>query len=83
MPLCATYNITGAVLIVTPPPADLSTCALLISTAAEWGNNPFALSEADGIAIASAIVLVWTVGFCWRALNRTLSLGDSNHEQDS
>lgn len=72
MPLCATHNGAGQVLIVTPPPADFSTCPLLIQTAEDWNNNPFYLSTADGMAVALAIVGVWSVGFAARSLIRAL-----------
>ncbi len=72
MPLCATYNASNQVLIVTPPPADMSTCALLIPTVGDSVNDPFHLDAADGLAIASAIVLVWGTGFAARALIRVL-----------
>lgn len=72
MPLCATYNGANQVLIVTPPPADMSTCPLLIQTAEDWQNNPFYLSTADGMAVAVAIVAVWSAGFAGRALIRAL-----------
>ena len=73
MPLCGTYNISGQVSIVTPPPADLSTCALLIPTEADSTNNPFVFSAADGSAIAFAVVAAWAVGFAGRALIRALT----------
>lgn len=78
MAICATYSVDGSVSVVTPPPSDLSACALLIPTGSEGSFNPFALSSADGLAIASAVVLVWGAGFCGRALIRVLSLGDSD-----
>ena len=68
MPLCATYNSTGQVSIVTPPPADMSTCALLIPTTEDNVNNPFILSAAEGYAIALAVVSVWALGFASKAL---------------
>ena len=80
--ICATYDASGVVSIVTPPPADVTGCALLIPTAADQANNPFALSGADGVAVAAAIVGVWCVGFAGRALIRALLLGDSNAEKD-
>lgn len=82
MPLCATYNESGQVLIVTPPPADMSTCALLIPTVGDSVNDPFHLSASDGTAIAAAIVLVWCAGFAGRALIRASKIGDSTHEDE-
>lgn len=72
MPLCATYNASNQVSIVTPPPADMSTCALLIPTVGDSLNNPFILSAADGYTIALAVVSAWAVGFASRALIRTV-----------
>jgi hypothetical protein len=69
---CATWNAENAVVIVTPPPSDISTCALLIPNSGDVLNSPFSLSAEDGLAIASAIVLVWGVGFATRALIRVL-----------
>ena len=79
MPLCATYNAAGQVLIVSPPPADMTTCALLIPTSAD-PVNPFALSAEGGAQVAFAILGAWAVGFAARVLIRTLSTneGDSN-----
>lgn len=71
--LCAQSDIYGVVSITPSQPADLTTCALVIPTAGDLGNNPFALSPADGTAVASAIVLVWGAGFACRALIRSLS----------
>ena len=72
MPLCATYNGSNQVLIVTPPPADMSTCALLIPTVGDSVNDPFHLSAADGSAIAVAIVSMWCLGLATRLLIRVL-----------
>jgi hypothetical protein len=72
MAVCATYNAAHQVMVVSPPPADLSTCALLIPTANDSMNSPFSLSMADGLAIAGAIVAVWAVGFAFRAIARSL-----------
>jgi hypothetical protein len=72
MALCATYDSNGIVSVVTPPPADVSTCALLIPTTGDSVNNPFMLSAADGALIASAVISAWAVGFACRALIRSL-----------
>jgi hypothetical protein len=69
---CATWDLSRQVILVEPPPADLSTCALLIPEAGDSLNNPFALTAEDGLAIAAAIVGVWIVGFGSRILIRVL-----------
>ena len=73
---CATYDASGAISIVLPAPADISTCALLIQSPAELANNPFMLSAEDGTAIGFAVVAVWCVGFAGRALIRSLALSE-------
>lgn len=70
--ICATYNASGQVAIVNPPPADISTCALLIPTPADSMSNPFILSVSDGYTIALAVVSIWAIGFGFRALIRSL-----------
>jgi uncharacterized protein (UPF0210 family) len=69
---CATWDAARQVILVDPPPADLSTCALLIPESGDSLNNPFMLSAEDGLAIAAAIVGVWIVGFGARVLIRVL-----------
>jgi hypothetical protein len=69
---CATWDTGHQVLIVDPPPADLTTCSLLIPESGDTLNSPFALSAEDGMAIAVAIVGVWIVGFGSRVLIRVL-----------
>lgn len=80
--ICASYDATGVVFIVNPPPADVTGCALLIPTAADQANNPFVMSAADGGAVAVAIVGVWCAGFACRALIRVLNSGDSNVQEN-
>ena len=72
MPMCATYNGTGQVTVVTPPPADMSTCALLIPTVGDSINDPFHLSAQDGLDISYAILTVWAVAVGWRILIRLI-----------
>lgn len=69
---CASWNASNQVVIVTPPPADLSSCALLIPNAGDSLNSPFTLSVADGVTIGSAIVFVWGVGYASRSVIRAL-----------
>ena len=83
MSICATYDVNGVVTVITPPPADAMSCALLIPTASDQANNPFIWSGVDGMAIALAVVGVWCVGFAGRALIRSLNLGVPANEQDS
>lgn len=78
--ICGGYGVDGVVYVVLPAPTDISTCALVFPTGSEVVGNPLALSEADGLAIAGAIVLVWGVGFVGRALIRALFLEESGNE---
>jgi hypothetical protein len=69
---CATWDTGHQILLVDPPPADLSTCALLIPEPGDTLNHPFSLSAEDGMAIAFAIVGVWTAGFAVRVVSRAI-----------
>lgn len=76
MALCVQVEASGAVSVVNPQPADLSTCAYLVQTSAEYLNNPLALSAADGASIGSAILLVWAVAYTIRAVLAALASYD-------
>ncbi|SOY66726.1 hypothetical protein [Cupriavidus taiwanensis] len=78
MALCVQVEASGAVSVVNPQPADLSTCAYLVQTSAEYLNNPLALSAADGGAIGSAILLVWAVAYAIRSVLAALASGDQD-----
>lgn len=72
----------GKVVEVVPQPNNPAGCAYVLLTGGEVATNPLLLTAEDGAQIASAILLVWGVGFVWRALIKTLH-GDERHENDS
>lgn len=69
---CVAIDGSGFVVDVDPQPVEVSACALVLSSGGELGANPFNLSQADGEAIAWAVVVVWAIGFAWRAVIQTL-----------
>lgn len=78
MALCVQVNGDGSVSVVNPQPADLTTCAYVVQSSAEFLNNPLALSAADGGVIGSAILLVWAGAYAIRAVLGALASGDES-----
>ncbi|MDF3831822.1 hypothetical protein P3W85_02455 [Cupriavidus basilensis] len=76
MALCVQVNGSGALVAVSPQPADLSTCAYVVQASSEFLNNPLALSAGDGQTIGTAILLVWAVAYAIRAVLGALASGD-------
>lgn len=69
---CVAIDASGFVVDVAPQPVEVSACVLVLSSGGEIGANPFNLSQADGEAIAWAVVAVWAIGFVWRAFIQAL-----------
>lgn len=76
MPLCVQVNSDNTLSAVSPQPADMGTCAYVVTTSAEHTNNPLALSAQDGGTIGTAILLVWACAYAIRAVLDALSTGD-------
>lgn len=60
------------------------TDACTVTVQLEITNPLLNLDTADGALIAGAVLAVWAVGFCLRALIQTLKSSDgvTNHESD-
>jgi len=79
MAQCVAFAEAGAsapVLVASPEPCT-SLVLLTPGEYAAFASNPFNLSVEDGALIASAVVSVWVVAFCVRALIRVLHDGFS------
>lgn len=76
--LCVQTDSSGFVQVVSPQPVDISSCAMVITSAAEVGASPFSLTQADAEAIGSSIVFLWGIGFAARAVIRALGSSSSN-----
>ena len=76
--LCVQVDGTGALVAVSPQPADLSTCAYVVQASADYFNNPLALNAADGATIGTAILLVWAGAYAIRAVLAALASGDES-----
>lgn len=78
MALCVQVNGDNTLSAVSPQPADLGTCAYVVTTSAEYFNNPLALSAQDGSVIGTAILLVWAGAYAIRAMLGVLATGDES-----
>ena len=77
MAICVQADASGVLSVVSPQPADVSTCAYVLQTAGEVLNNPLALSAADGAQVGWGILTVWTAAWAGRMLIRALSVGEA------
>ena len=78
MAICVQVEASGALSVVSPQPADLSTCTHVIQSAAEHLNNPLALTPEDGQTIGMGIMLCWVVAYAVRAIAAALSSADNS-----
>lgn len=76
MAICVQVNSDNTLSAVSPQPADLGTCAYVVTTSAEYTNNPLALSAQDGAVISTAILLVWAGAYAVRAILSALNTSD-------
>ncbi|SPD67817.1 conserved protein of unknown function (plasmid) [Cupriavidus taiwanensis] len=76
MALCVQVDGAGVVSVVSPQPADLSTCSHVIQSSAEYLNNPLALTAEDGQTIGTAIMLCWAVAYVVRVIISAMSSAD-------
>lgn len=76
MAVCVQVQGTGVLAVVSPQPADMSACAYVVQSAADYFNNPLLLSAQDGAAVGSAILLVWAGAYVVRAVLAALASGD-------
>lgn len=79
--ICVGLELNHYVVLTGSPPCG--TGSLVVVTQDEFATlaaSPWNLSLSEGGLVAVAIVGVWGVGFCVRALVRVLSSGDSSTE---
>jgi len=74
--LCVQVNTDNTLSAVSPQPADMGTCAYVVTTSAEYVNNPLSLSAQDGGTIGTAILLVWAGAYAARAILAALNTSD-------
>lgn len=78
---CVQLDANNFVQVITPQPADISTCAMVIAAPGEIGASPFSLSSDDAVTVAYAVIACWGVGFAFRALIKTLKSDEGDlHE---
>lgn len=69
---CVVVNGSGQVVDVVPQPTDVSTCGLVLVSAAEVGNSPFALTPEDANELLWLIVPLWIVAWIFHAFRKSL-----------
>lgn len=67
-----TNSTTAALELVSPTPADLSTCQLVIGTYSELSPSLFRIDEQGGADIAVAVLLLFAVAFVFRMLAKAI-----------
>ncbi len=61
---------------------NLTACAFVVETGAEYFSRPLpALTPDEALVISSAVAALWAGAWCFKALVKTLNIGDS-HEAD-
>jgi hypothetical protein len=83
MSVCAVVDSgTGAVTATSTPVASCSTLVLLSSDEYAYAvsGSAWALSLSDGVDIGVAILGVWALGFCFRAIASVLQSTDEREE---
>lgn len=78
--ICVEIGVDGAVYAVTPQPADVSACGMVIVSADSVMNTPWALTPEQGSQIGASILLVWAVALTFRLIGRALSTVDSEEK---
>lgn len=63
---CVAIDSTGAVVDVTPQPASVADCTLVIASPAEVASSPFALDPSDAVLIGGACWALWATAWVAR-----------------
>jgi hypothetical protein len=75
-------TVNGAsVLALDPNATDLTTCQYVVKSGSELGSELPAMSANDGAIYSMAIIAVWTIGWSFRTLIKTLKV-NSNEDND-
>lgn len=72
----------GTVSVINPPPADITTCTMLLVSPAELSTMWPPLSIGDAVVIGSAIWLCWMVVYGFRVLRRQADDHSSTSAQE-
>lgn len=78
--ICVEIGVDGAVYAVSPQPAEVSSCGMVIVSADSVLNTPWALTPEQGSQIGAAVLLVWAVAYTFRLIGRALSTVDSEEK---
>lgn len=78
MALCLTQTADGFQL-ANPQPTQYTTCTHLVASPNELASN-YTLTANEGLQISMAIIVVWGVGFAFRAIATMLKQGNENEQ---
>lgn len=73
--LCVEVLSDGSLFAIDPQPVDTIGCAYVLVSGADV--LPWALTIEQGQQIGVAIITVWAIAFCFRAVARALSTADN------
>jgi len=69
---CVQIDTGGNVVDVSPQPADVSACTLVLVSPAEIPSTIFAMSVDDALFVSWGIAAMWIAAFVIRSLVRSL-----------
>jgi|OpeIllAssembly_1097287.scaffolds.fasta_scaffold02466_3 hypothetical protein len=64
---CVVVDASGFVVDVTPQPADVTTCTLVLASPSEVGSSPFAVDSTDAQTLLWGIAPLWITAWIFRA----------------
>jgi Na+/H+ antiporter NhaC len=79
--LCVLADANGFLYLQSPQPADVSTCAYVVSSGSELGNMPWNLTLEQGAEIGMSMFLALAIAWGFRMIGRHFfdpQEGDSN-----
>lgn len=76
---CVEIDGAGAVTVPASQPVDASLCTAVLAAPSELSVFP-AISAEEGALISSAILAVWAVAFCFRAIGSLFNVGSGSDE---
>jgi len=74
--LCVQLDTSNFVQVISPQPADITTCTMVIVAPTEV-KSPFDLSVDDALTISYAVIPVFLAAFAWRMVIRALNADSS------
>lgn len=70
MAICLQADVNGVLSVMTPQPSDITTCAYVVASGSEFGNEPWNLTIEQGHEIGMYILLACAIAWGWRYIGR-------------